>query len=397
MKGHIEYLVGYSTALMVAISQSISVACYLIPNTHLLIALSSAACCFVLNLMLYWQSFSSILELPEKLTLSNLVPILLTTCCCLILYAFTVFSFAELSLMSPLIAQMFPLPSVHCIALGFSVASFGLYIDSCIELDLKNLPFESLFWSSVLSYILLYSTYALPLFLLTGAFIYKKRDGHMLFQSLAACASIVLCINGYGASLPLLYNFAKTKETLLVLKALSYLGIASLIICDALFNIEQVNKYQKSNRKLSRVFSPLILLNAVANSQITALGKGFACVEAWIGGIMSFVVMQNSTQELANNAGKSSKAPIPPFSNNDRDPYLLLLLNCIGVFTYSTWLRLFRPSAYMQLTRFANIQLFPMSPLITVGKTLQFACVVTGLSICKANESHITRKHTQLS
>lgn len=358
MNAYIEYLSGYTIAGMLALSSAISVASFMANSTLLPIAAIFTASCFILNLILFWQEFENILKLSENLTYSNAVPIFLTGCSSIIMYAFTVFSFFELGKTSYIVFLLFPTPLIHFISLCCSIGFFGLYIGDFIKMKqdgFNAFPLSEFLLGSLLTAVLISNPmYPICTFLLGSLLMYLSFDENTrldkLCRIIAITASMVLSINGMGASLPTLYQFAETPIAISILKALSYIGLASLTICDAVFSRNAMNyilKNPPSYKSIPEYIAlGLALCNAMANSQITADGKGYFNLDAWLGGAMSFIVMSNSTQKIA----KETDIQLP-LSSNANMAWALFFYNSTIYLTFSTWLFIYRPKAYKALSQ----------------------------------------------
>lgn len=359
MNPYIEYLSGYTIAAMLALSSAISVASFMANSTLLPVAAIFTTSCFILNLILFWQEFENIIQLPNNLTASNAIPVFLTACSSIIMYAFTVFSFFELGKTSHIIYLLFPTPLIHFISLCCSIGFFGLYIGDFIEIKqagLNQFPYSEFLFGSLLTAVLISNpAYPITLFCLGSLLMYYSFDKstrmNKLCRIIAITSSMVLSINGMGSSLPTLYQFTKTPIAIFALKILSWIGLASLTICDALFSrnaMDYILKHSPTYNSIPEYTAlGLAFCNAMANSQITADGKGYFNLDAWLGGAMSFIVMTNSTQKIAKQDDIK-----PPLSSNENMVWALFFYNSAIYLTFSTWLAIYRPKAYEALSRF---------------------------------------------
>jgi hypothetical protein len=349
MHPYIEYLSGYTTALMLALFSGASVACFMSTNTFLPLAVFATFSCFILNIILYWQSLSHIIALPDKLTVTNAFSILLTTCASLIIYAFSVFSFIELGTTYPIIAILFPPLLIHFISFCCAVGSFALYIDDCINLKKQKIPLMVLFFSLILCGIILYPPpYPLICFSTLTVALYYVLEKKQALCILAIATSMILSISGFGSGLAVLHSFANSQASLVLLQSISYIGLLSLTLCDAVYSyqamqtfLDNIPTYQSFKEYLSLLFTTS---NALANSQITASGKGFFCIEAWLGGAMSFIVMTNNTKELMTSTEKK-----PTIPTDENLPFLLLAYNTILYLAYKNWLFFYHRKTYSHL------------------------------------------------
>lgn len=346
---YIEYLAGYTMALMLSLSAAISVASYMASNTSLPFMLVSTVSCLILNLILFWRSFDSILKLPEYLNKENTLPIFLTFNASIITYAFTLLTFFDLGASFPIIQIMFPLPLIHLIALGCAVGTFGLYIESCIKLgktDISQQPlFEMIGGMLLTAAIIVFPDHALSLCVLLSLLTYITVGLGKLFRVLAITASLLGSYNGMAGAMPLILSMANSYAAFQVLRALSLVGLSSLSICDALFSLDVVESVAESPPEFTKpahyAFLGLAACNAAANSQITADGKGFFQIEALFGGLASLFTMIDSTKDIPNE-----KDPNPPFAPQKYLVISLFLYNYLLFKLYSSWLRFAHPSTH---------------------------------------------------
>jgi hypothetical protein len=276
---------------------------------------------------------------------------------------------------------LFPTALIHFIALCCSIGFFGLYIGDFIDIKqagLSRIPYVEFILGSLLTIVLISNpVYPIAYFCIGSLLIYLSLDKETridkLCRIIAITASMVLSINGMGSSLPTLYQFAKTPIAIFILKTLSWIGLASLTICDALFSrnaMDYILKNKPTYKSIPEYIAlGLAICNAMANSQITADGKGYFNLDAWLGGAMSFIVMSNSTQKIAKEITIQ-----PPLSSNENMVWALFFYNSAIYITFSTWLAIYRPKAYKMLSEFFSKPI--LSKTITPGSVAKASALL---------------------
>lgn len=316
----IEYITGYAVSLVLAGFSTVSVAVFLMQSAPMFITAICSTACFLLNLVLFWRTFPSIRQNLQARNL-GILPKILSFCAASVIYAFSYFSFIELSASFKLAALLLSPSVIHLFSLCSAVGFYGLYIDSCKDLFSKPLP-SGLYWLIPMGLSLtLTGSGQFDSLVLLSVLMYLQDGFKLIKQNFAAFASISLCVYGYGAYLPALYSSISIPALRTAVYALTYTGMASLMLCDAIFSIENIKKF--TNKSYSSLLTGAALLNALANSQLSAQGKGFFNMQAILSFTMSFVTMQNATREICED----KKKQLPPFTKSKVNPFAVALFN----------------------------------------------------------------------
>lgn len=363
MKIDYEYLAGYVTALVIALFSTVSVSVFLLKSAPLWVTIISSSACFLLNLLLFWRDFPSI----KSGIISQDTPLLaklLTLCTSLVIYAFSYFSFIELTQTFSVAASLINPALIHVFSLLTAVGFYGLYITDCKDAvnnlksiwnNPKSIQNTHLLWLIVLSsYLYLPFVFQTPLIILTLTNIYLEHGKQACIENTAGFASIALCILGYGAYLPLLYVQITSPPIRLLAQVILNTGMLSLVINDALYSITQTRKDQKVPNKIG-LLSLLVLavMNAVANSQLAAQGQGFN-IFALLSGGMSFLTMKNSLTEIYQDSEKQK----PPYNKNG-GAFFLFIANTLIAIGGFFFLKSRTPQLAQQVSAFLSKQLLP--------------------------------------
>ncbi|MEC7030292.1 MAG: hypothetical protein VXW87_01305 [Pseudomonadota bacterium] len=347
MNIHYSYLAGYAIAFVLAMSSAISVSVFLLPIASPIIVVACTISCFFLNLVLFWRDFPNIASSFSDNKISYLARFM-TACSSAVLYTFSFFSFQELRMQSRFIKALMPIQMAHALSLLSAIGLYGLYIRDCSD---ALTTFRTHFPKHILWVTPLILSLVLPIPPLVQAvslyglssWLSFKYDSAQFRDILAAFASITLCVFGYGAYLPLMYSQVTQTIPRLALQTVTMIGMCSLIICDLFFSIETCRKFKiKSTEKQLSILDflkSLSVMNAIANSQISAQGTGFFSIKAIMGGVMSYITMHNSVTELYNDTKKKA----PPFHPDRFAPLQLLGLHAVCATVYGIWLQLYRP------------------------------------------------------
>lgn len=376
MNQYIRYLSGYTLSVLIGVAAAASVACFMASSTSLPFAAVATLSCFLLNLLLFWQEFDHLLTLPQKLTWANAIPIFSIVCGSILTYTFTTFALFSLTNTFALAHMLFPSPVIHIIALASAIGCFEMYIDcftNLVDNQFSKLPFKDLGLAMLLFGILLGSpVHPVPLFTASLLLIGYMTSPERLLKTLAITASVFLSLNGLGASLPTLYRLAQSHLALYALKGISYIGLFALTLCDALYCRAAMHYILKHKLRYDSISSylglGLVTCNAIANSQITASGKGFFNLQALLGGYRSTLLMTKSTQNMAKK-----KAPQPPLSQDEHMAILLFFYNALWYTGIRIWLGVFRPATYRQLSRLLSKPI--LGNMMTTGGLAKMAMV----------------------
>ena len=357
-----EYIAGYITALVIALFSTVSVTVFLLQSAPLWITITSSSACFLLNLLLFWRSFP---DIKSGITDHNthLLAKVLTLCTSLVIYAFSYYSFIELTHAFTLASSLLNLPLIHIFSLLTAIGFYGLYIKDCQDAitqlksawdNPKTIKGTHLLWLIALSaYLYLPFSFQTPLILLTLTHIYLEHGTQALIENTAGFASVALCILGYGAYLPVLYAQIASPQMKLVAQIIINIGMSSLIINDVLYSINQARKNQDSPKSLGFFFLlALAVLNAVANSQLAAQGQGFN-IFALLSGGMSYLAMKNSLTDIYQDTEKQK----PPYNTSGGAVHLLITNIILTTGTFFC-IRTFRPQLATQVSAYLHSQLF---------------------------------------
>ena len=371
-----SYLAGYATAFVLALFSAISVSVFLIPIAPPLVVALCTGSCFFLNLMLFWREFPSILESLSNPKNSSLAKFT-TLCSSLVIYAFSYFSFQALKLQFTFVDALLPLPLVHTFSLLSAVGFYGLYINDCTNV-LKGLKTD--FPKHVLWVVPLMLSFTLTPALQTSAlallldYLFLHYDTPKFHSILAAFASATLCVFGYGAYLPMLYAQITHPTLKLAAQLISAVGMLSLLLCDMFFSMKACGIFNAEPKegfsgKLN-LLKGLSVMNALANSQLSAQGKGFFSIGALMGGIMSYITMHNSVTRLYHDTEKKE----PPYSPDSTAPLQLFGLHIVVASAYGLWLHVARPIQFSIIKRFLRQPILISATYGSIGLTGLISC-----------------------
>jgi len=388
-----EYLLGYSISLLLALSSAISVFVSLSLLAPIGISIVCAFACFFLNLVLYWRDFGDILKsFQGKQSLSAVI---LTFCGSILMYAFTLLSITELRQSVMLIKTLIPDTLMHIVALANAMGTFGLYINDCNAIIDHGFD-QKLLYALVycISFALPHATQLLWVCIVSMAIYldaeHDELDGaEHLISNLASFASITLCVVGFSPSITLLYTSIQSIILQRFVQLVGYVGLIALGLCDIQFSVNEAKHfYQHAKRPESWGLTALLMLavlNAVANSAISAGSYGLLSLNALLGASMSYMVMHNSMNTLYEDTAKQK----PPFNQNYGSITHLLYLNIAIIFSYASWLKHYHYKTYQKINQsfskpvFMGMSYKPLSAIMIYAAHL-------GLS--KANTSKEKQK-----
>ncbi len=340
MRIQYTYLMGYAASFVLAAFSAVSVTLFLIPQVPPLFVILCSGSCFFLNLILFWRSFPSIISDIKKKSGGAQVKIL-TFCSSMVIYISSFYSFQELRQSFKIVDVLLPTPLVHAFSLLSALGFYGLYIQDCRR-ALEDPPPVYLLWCIPL----LLSLFLDPIAKIINicvicSYLYATQEKKVLVDIFAAFSSSTLCIFGYGAYIPMACNSIANQLLRLAAKCVLSMGLLALIICDALFSIDACEKFKPALSSSMGLMAMKILaiMNALANSQLSAEGTGFLSLSALMGGVMSYITMDNSLVEIHQDSKKTS----PPFAEDKDAPLQLMLFQLAVISIYTSWLHVCHP------------------------------------------------------
>lgn len=348
---HKEYIWGYFVGLTLAIGATANVATFLIETIlpPLAITLCCLAC-FILNLILYWQSFPDILHTFKSLQhpttdlKTKILPLVLAVLACSVLHIFTYNSFIVLKEFSNILGALLPTPIVHLLTIMTSIGNLGLYIEDAKTiinelLHGKNplIPFEQILSSLILVVIPILFPQLNPALMTSIAClaIWHLYDFLGLCRIIAVTATINLCISYFDA-FSIAYNITQIVWLQYLISFLAAMSLLSLFICDSSYGIGVMTKRSETKTNINNTYYILLVLaflNAVANAAISSHSALFN-TPSIIGGIISFFTMKSSIQTLYSDEYQST----PPFYQSILNPCIIFVLNILLLNMGQLWL-----------------------------------------------------------
>jgi hypothetical protein len=171
-------------------------------------------------------------------------------------------------------------------------------------------------------------------------------------------------------------------------KIIAYVGLIALGLCDIQFSINAIRKFtQQSPTKVSLGLSFMLsaaLLNAVANSAISAGSHGLMSLNAMLGGCMSYIVGHNNMVSLSEDSTIK-----PPYYQNTWSIWQLALTNISLIMGYQYWLKISHPKQHQQLSIFFGQKALGVQ-YKNIAASLLFGAHV---GLAKTNIGKETHKH----